>query len=41
MAFRPFTGLFRVIAARLGLRHPSPGDTDEDLKDDTLPDESE
>jgi hypothetical protein len=37
--FRPLTGLFRVIAAFFGLRHPSPGDTDEDLVDDTLPGE--
>ena len=29
--FRPLTALFRYIAARFGLRHPSPGDVDEDL----------
>jgi hypothetical protein len=29
--FRPLTALFRYIAARLGVRHPSPGDVDEDL----------
>ncbi len=29
--FRPLTALFRYIAARLGVRHPKPGDTDEDL----------
>jgi hypothetical protein len=31
MGIRPLTGLFRHIAAFFGVRHPSPGDTDEDL----------
>jgi hypothetical protein len=31
MGIRPFTGLFRFLAALFGVRHPSPGDADEDL----------